>query len=226
MTARIAFVVGTQQAANILNLPPDSPHFLVSSGENAATLTARLEAAIAAGANHVLCFDVSGSLTASLAPGELMVGTFVDGVSITPLRFDAVWTVRISAATGARMTHFAYSPMTLWTAAQKDAFAKRFPDALAVDLESRPALLVANEHGIPCASLRAISDGFEQTLGTNAETAMNADGSTNVLGAVESIITDPVGLPDLLELGSTSGVAFSALARALARMGINFCVVE
>jgi hypothetical protein len=223
MPTRIAFVVGTSEAANILNLPPGSPHFLVMSGGNAAALTARLENAIIAGANHVLCFDVSGSLTASLVAGALVVGTFVDGVSVTPVHFDSSWTMRIAASTGARPVHFACSSTTLWTSAEKEVFAEEFPNALAVDLESGPALLVANKHGLPCAALRAISDGFRQTLGTASEAAMNTDGSANRIGAIEAVVTDPSGLPDLLALGSTSSVAFNALSRAISDMGSAFC---
>lgn len=198
------------------------------SGGSIATLTARLEAAIADALaqgtpiTHVARFDVSGALTGALRPGDLACGLRVIGHGIDRVDCDQAWAARIVAATGARPTTFALTASIVWTAAAKQALGQQ-TGASVVDMESGVAMQFAADHGLSGAVFGAISDGAGQDLGEAATVALRLDGSINGLAVLRSIIANPSQIPDLLRLGCSSWRAYVALAGARAKLGANFC---
>lgn len=218
---KVAIVVGMQQEANIVG-SPDNAVVVIGAG-NPTKQAADINAAIDAGCDHVLSFGTCGALVPTLEAGAVVIGVMVTNpAEASVLYFDVSWTGRLSRATGAKLVSAAYSPTTIAASADKIAFGERTRGQV-VDCETWIAAQVAHARGVPCAMVRAVSDGAAQSLTAPAVgVALNASGGVNPFAVAKSVIEDPAQLPELAALGESARLAFNALAQALADIGVDF----
>ncbi|GAA4781046.1 phosphorylase [Stakelama sediminis] len=96
--------------------------------------------------------------------------------------------------------------------------------AIAVDMESHVAALVAEERGLPFAAVRVISDTADETLPPAALAGMRPDGGMALGRVLASLARHPAQLPALIRTGRRAGTAFKRLGGVydvLGRLGIG-----
>lgn len=169
---------------------------IICSGDG-RTLTPDLKRAIATGCTGLISFGVAGGLDPTLKPGTCVVGSAIvtgDGRHET----DRHWSQRLlEAMPGAVHGVLAGVDGPVCTPADKHAL-KRETGALAVDTESHVVADAARDHGLPMAAIRVVADPAHRSLPAAALTAIRADGTTDVLAVLRSVIRRPHQLPSLL----------------------------
>ncbi len=85
--------------------------------------------------------------------------------------------------------------------------------ALAVDTESHMVAHAAASHGLPMAAIRVVADPAHRALPEVALTAVRADGSTDLLAVLRSVMRRPHQLPALLLTALDARAARATLLR-------------
>ncbi len=98
------------------------------------------------------------------------------------------------------------------TPADKRAL-NRETGALAVDTESHVVAHAAAGHGLPMAAIRVIADPAHRSLPHAALTAVRADGTTDLLAVLRSVMRRPYQLPALLLTALDARAARATLLR-------------
>ena len=98
------------------------------------------------------------------------------------------------------------------TPADKRAL-NRDTGALAVDTESHMVARAAAGHGLPMAAIRVIADPAHRALPEAALTAIRADGTTDLLAVLRSVMRRPHQLPALLRTALDARAARVTLLR-------------
>ena len=150
----------------------------------------------------VLTCGLAGGLDPALAANTVLFETA-----------DAALAARLSSA-GLRPAHFHCAPRIAVTAAEKAAL-RRETGADAVEMESGCVHGLCRQHGVPCATVRVISDTAREDLPLdfNALTTpeLNMDFGKLALALVKS----PGRIPALLRLQRQVAAAAKVLAEAL-----------
>ena len=218
---KIVFVCGLLQEAAILG-KSDNAVVIVGAGD-AVKLAADLHAAIEGGCTHVLSFGTCGALNQAIKVGEIVVAGMMVDPPASSLFCDAAWSKNLRDLSGGRPVVGTVSAATVATAADKAAlYAATKADV--VDMESWIAAAVAHARGVPFAMLRAVSDAADQDVPPAALAAMDETGGVDAWGVIESLGHDDEQLSALLDLADSADLAFAALAKALADIGINYGV--
>lgn len=118
------------------------------------------------------------------------------------------------ARTEARPGVFLQAPQVVVTAEQKRTLHAG-TGADAVEMESGTIQAVCREVGIPCATVRAISDTATQDMPLDFNALANADQSLNFGKLLAAIARSPGRIPALLRLQADCKRAAEALARVL-----------
>jgi adenosylhomocysteine nucleosidase len=215
----IAVVVGMASEAALIGQRSDC--IVIIGAGDAKALTAKLEAAIVAGATSVLSFGICGALAPDMIAGEVVIGTSVS-YQLSRIAVDFSWANRLlQLLPSAQMARFAWSNTAVARLADKAAL-RRAVGADVVDEETFLAASLAATHGIPWVALRAVSDGANFELPPAALVKLTAAGKDNMSAILDSIAGDIWQIPELMELGATTAYAMKNLKTALARIGNNF----
>jgi adenosylhomocysteine nucleosidase len=188
----------------------------LAGGGRAAALERQLRTAAAAGAAGILSFGLTGALAEGLQVGDWVVGDRLRGAVDHPC--DPAWTQAIAAALpGARTGGFFADGRMIDTVAEKRALGERH-HALAVDMESHVAARIAQEHGVPFAIARIVSDEVDHLLPPAITVSMRADGGFDRTAMRRSLTRDPSQMADVVQTMIQFLIGFRGLragARAL-----------
>jgi adenosylhomocysteine nucleosidase len=156
-------------------------------GGDGRTLTADLKRTIATGCRGLISFGVAGGLDPQLVPGTCVVASAVvtrDAHHAT----DPHWSQRLlEAMPGAVLGALDGVDAPICTPADKRKL-NRATGALAVDTESHVVARAAAGHGLPMAAIRVVADPAHRGLPHAALTAIRADGTTNVMAVLRSVV--------------------------------------
>ena len=118
------------------------------------------------------------------------------------------------AQAGARPAVFLQTPRVVVTATEKRTL-RETTGADAVEMESGTIQSVCREAGLPCATVRAISDTAGQDMPLDFNALANPDQSLNFGKLLAAIARSPGRIPALLRLQSNCQRAAEELARSL-----------
>ncbi len=216
----IAIVCGLAEEAAVIGRPPGAV-VIVGAGD-AAGLTARLEAAIAAGADRVISIGICGGLNPLLRAGDVVIGTLLI-YGLADVESDVAWSRRISAALAGMVSSASVNYGTItWSAtavarlADKAALRKD-TGADAVDEETFIAGSIAAAKGLPFTALRVVCDPASFELPPAALSKLTDSGRESMGAILVSVLEDPAQIPELIDLAGYSGTALTSLRSALER---------
>ena len=218
---KIALVCGMKQEAAILG-NPDNAVVIVGAG-NAEKLAAAVNEAIDDGCTHVLSFGTCGAISPAIPAGKIVVAGMIVDPPAPGIFCDAAWSKNLRVLSGGWPVVATTSAATVATAAGKAAL-RDATKADVVDMETGVATYIAAARGAPFAMLRAVSDAADQDVPPAALAAMDETGGVDAWGVIESLGHDDEQLSALLDLADSADLAFAALAKALADIGINYGV--
>lgn len=205
----IVAVTGLGREARIIARPEITT--VVGGGDRCA-LERRIRSAIAAGARRVLSIGICGGIAPSLRVGDCVIATGIVAGS-ERLATDVAWTRDLAAQVpAARLGVLAGSDAIVF-----DRGARRRlhyeTAAVAVDMESHIAAKIADEHRLPFAALRVVSDTHRQALPPAALVAMLPSGKIDVRAVLRSLASKPSQIPVLIRTAWEAEKAFRALFR-------------
>ena len=199
---------------------------VICSGDG-RNLAAKLTAAIAEtrnlvrGCPGIISFGVAGGLAPHLEPGTCVVGSAVlSGSDRMPTSPE--WSQKLL-----RTIPDAVSGMLLGVVApvahpdEKRALYLK-TGAIAVDMESHIVAAVALSHQIPVAAIRVITDPAKRALPKSAVTAMRANGTTDIVAMLRSVLSRPRELPALFRTALDARAARATLVRGRNLLGPAF----
>jgi adenosylhomocysteine nucleosidase len=155
--------------------------------------------------SRVFTCGFAGGLHPELRIGEVLFAT-ADGVLAEKL-----------TATGAKPAVFFCSSRIATTVAEKSELRRR-TGADAVEMESQFIQNICQERGIPCATLRAISDVAGEDLPLDFNRLANPDLSLNYGRLALALAKSPGKIPALMRLQKNSRFAAEQLAAVLAKV--------
>jgi nucleoside phosphorylase len=120
-------------------------------------------------------------------------------------------------AAGAKAAKFFCAPQIATTAAEK-IYLRSATDADAVEMESETVQHICRDRGIPCATVRVISDIASENLPLDFNALGNSDQSLNFGKLAWAVIKSPGKIPALLRLQKNSRTAAAALADVLIKI--------
>ena len=153
----------------------------------------------------VLTCGFAGGLDPALAAGDVLCSTDDDGLR-----------VKLTAA-GARGAKFFCAPRIATTQQEKQAL-RRTTGADAVEMESDAIHAVCRERGIPCATVRVISDAAHEDLPLDFNQLSKPDLSLDFGKLLWAIAKSPGKIPALLRLQKNSSAAAQRLADVLVKV--------
>lgn len=145
----------------------------------------------------------AGALNPALAIGQVLFQT-EDARLAAALR-DA----------GAQPGVFCCAPRIISTAAEKAQWRQR-TGADAVEMESEPIHALCRERGIPCATVRAISDTAAEDLPLDFNQVLGPDQRLNWRALAAALVRTPGAIPGLMRLRRQCRLAARRLAAVLA----------
>jgi hopanoid-associated phosphorylase len=155
----------------------------------------------------VVSFGVAGGLAPDLLPGTCVVGSSILAGNTRTLT-DHEWSQELRLAIpDAVYGVLAGVPAPIAHPAAKRALYEK-TGAIAVDMESHIVARVAADHGMPMAAVRVITDPARRALPQAALAAMRANGTTDIVAMIRSVMKRP---------GELSGLARTALDAWAAR---------
>ena len=184
---------------------------IICSGDG-RNLSPDIKRAIATGCSGLISFGVAGGLDPKLKPGTCVVGS---AIVIGDVRHetDRPWSQRLlDAMPGAVHGVLAGADGPVCTPAEKRALGRE-TGALAVDTESHVVARAAADHGLPMAAIRVVADPAHRRLPAAALTAIRADGTTDVLAVLRSVVRRPHQLPALVRTALDARAARATLLR-------------
>jgi hopanoid-associated phosphorylase len=190
---------------------------VAAGGGDRGRLEQQLEA-LASEAVGVISMGLCGALAGGLRPGDWVVATAVLGDGRNrPTDFD--WrSVLAQRLPEARTGPILGSDIIVADRDAKQA-AHQATGALAVDMESHIAAVIAARHGLPFAVARVVSDAADRSLPKAAQAGMAADGGMDLGAVLKALARDPLQLRALIGVGVEAETAFRALARGRNLLG-------
>jgi adenosylhomocysteine nucleosidase len=153
----------------------------------------------------VLTCGFAGGLDPQLAVGDVVFAT--DDASLREKQNQA----------GARLVKFHCAARVAVTAAEKTEL-RRATGADAVEMESEAIQSLCRERGIPCATVRAISDTANEDLPLDFNQLAKPDLSMHYGKLALAIARSPGKIPDLRRLQKNCRLAAERLAAALIKV--------
>jgi nucleoside phosphorylase len=120
-------------------------------------------------------------------------------------------------AAGAKPAKFFCGSKIVTTAAEKQEL-RRTTGADAVEMESGVIQEICRQRGIPCATVRAISDAANEDLPLDFNTLSNPDASLNYAKLAIAVAKSPGKIPALLRLQKNCRFAAGQLAAVLGQV--------
>lgn len=190
----------------------------LAAGGDAALTVAKLDRAIAAGAEGIVSFGICGGLDPALMPGALLLPEAVLSGEGARFPVDVAWREAVAAS----LRRAALAPQTgdilglaaiLATAAEKSSrFRSTF--ARAIDMESGHAARAAQAAGLPFLVLRVVADPAQRSLPPAALDAADGEGRPKLARVLRALAADPRQLPAMISLAREARLALAMLARA------------
>ncbi|MEM7505173.1 MAG: hypothetical protein AAF415_00395 [Pseudomonadota bacterium] len=195
---RLGILCGLQSEFDALRLWPHDRRVRVAvSGARPNLAEDGARWLIDEGCTILLSFGLAGGLDPALQPGEPVRATHLRGPDGT------VWALgeipRLMEAVPTDATLLQGSETMVLSAAEKAALHST-SGAVAVDMESHRAALVAAEAGLPLHALRVVGDPAEQSLPAYVSQAVTETGHPRIGAALWGLARAPWTLPDLLRL--------------------------
>lgn len=177
---------------------------ILVTGMGAAATERAVKARLAAGDwRLVLTCGFAGALDPALPIGTVLCETDDDFPLRQPL-LDA----------GAVAARFHCAEQVAVTAFEKAMLRER-TGADAVEMESGVIRRLCYERGIPCATVRAISDVAQEDLPLDFNALVNAEGKLSLGKLARTVLRRPRKIPALMALGRHSKAAAKRLAAVL-----------
>lgn len=182
-------------------------------GGRAEGAAAAVESLIVRGATALVSFGLAGGIDPSLRPGQVLVpkAVLLDGEMFS---CDAALGARLGGLTG----HVMLAGKHLLDTADAKRRAWRDWHAHAIDLETAAVARTARARGLPFAVLRAVCDPANCSLPPAARAALDIDGAIGMWRVLNSLLTGPRQIPDLLALARDAATARRALQRRVRRL--------
>ena len=157
--------------------------------------------------DHVVHLGFAGGLDSQLAPG------------------DVLHIARVASASGGDIAvNSSHNGCTLLTldrpvhGANEKAHWHKTCGAVAVDMESYPLALLAQQRGVRLTIVRAICDPADMHLPKRAADWVRADGTADVVAVVRYLLVHPWQLPTLLQLRRNARLAARTVAEHVEAM--------
>ena len=155
--------------------------------------------------HHVFTCGFAGGLSPELETGDVIF--FTDDAAMAP---------RLAAA-GASPVKFHCAARIVTTAAEKTEL-RRITNADAVEMESEAIQTVCRARGIPCATVRAISDAAGEDLPLDFNQVAKADQNLDYARLAWTLAKSPGRIPALLRLQKHARFAAEELGKVLAQV--------
>lgn len=179
--------------------------------QGAAAAAGRL---VQAGASGLVSFGLAGGLSPDLRAGDVIVPEGVLDHAGRRWTVDPTLSARFGVPAGWLL---AATGIIATRAAKRESWEQT--GAAAVDLESGAVAMVAAEHRLPFAVLRAICDPADRGLPPAAMTALDTQGRIRAGALMRSLARHPGQLAGLIALGREAAKARQALAAKVAATG-------
>jgi hopanoid-associated phosphorylase len=203
---------------------------VICSGDG-RNLAAKLTAAIAEartlvnGCPGIISFGVAGGLAPDLAPGTCVVGSAVVSGS-THMPISAEWSDKLLSAIPDAVSGILLGvPAPIANPREKRALYLK-TGAIAVDMESHIVAAVGQQHDLPVAAIRVITDPAMRALPASAVAAMRPNGTTNIVAMLRSVIKRPRELPALFQTALDARAARATLVRGRSLLGPAFTLPQ
>jgi len=155
--------------------------------------------------HHVFTCGFAGGLNPELETGDVIF--FTDDAAMAP---------RLAGA-GATSVKFHCTARIATTAAEK-AELRRITNADAVEMESEAIQTVCRARGIPCATVRAISDAAGEDLPLDFNQLAKADQNLDYARLAWTMAKSPGRIPALMRLQKHTRFAAEELGKVLAQV--------
>ncbi|MGF1457188.1 MAG: hypothetical protein ACFB6R_17650 [Alphaproteobacteria bacterium] len=217
--AFIGIVCGLKSEAQAIGPIADIGAIRIAvSGAHAERARERARALVRDGARALVSFGVSGGLSATVQPGELLVGTEIVRVPeghtwcLSQDLLSALSTCAAAAGFTLAEARLAGSDVLIDNVAVKRQLASDYA-VHAVDMESHAVAEVAAEAGLRCAAIRAVADPWDRAMPPSVAGAVAEDGSIRTLSVLRTAAGRPKDWLDLVRLGRENKAAHDALGR-------------
>jgi hopanoid-associated phosphorylase len=196
---------------------------VICSGDG-RNLAEKLTAAIAEartlvrGCPGIISFGVAGGLAPNLQPGTCVVGSAVlSGEKRMPI--SAEWSDKLLRAIPDAVSGMLLGvPAPIANPDEKRALYLK-TGAIAVDMESHIVAAVGQQHDLPVAAIRVITDPAKRALPTSAVAAMRPNGTTNIGAMLRSVVKRPRELTALFQTALDCRAARAGLVRGRQLLG-------
>ena len=194
------------------------PGMQVICSGNGHNLAANITRAIEHGCGGLISFGVAGGLDPRLKPGTCIIGSAVISED-RRLPTDHQWSQRLLQA----LPNPVHGTLVGVGAPVADAAAKRAlfekTGAVAVDIESHVVADVADQHNLPLAAIRVVTDPAMRTIPNVALAAMRPNGTVDVLTVIRSLLQRPRELSGLLRTALDARAARATLRQGRRLLG-------
>ena len=219
---RIGILTGLTAEARLLHyvVPGDGiAPVIARTAADSARATREAEQLVGLGAVALVSFGLAGGLAPDVQAGDLIFADRVilpDGRSIAT---DSAWLEAALKCTGIRGRSPRIGPIAgtetlLATTADKQRLASA-SGALAGDMESAAAALVAEREGMPFIVVRAVSDALENSLPTVARVPLRPCGSLRFDAVAGALCRHPSEWPAVARLARDTRAALMSLRTAV-----------
>ncbi len=167
----------------------------------------------------VIHIGFAGSLSHSLALGDVLVANAVDAEVAAPVVLEGTERVRsllppeVRSHVGTILT----CDRILAKADEKRRFAEPRPadETACVDMESAPIARICTERNLPYVGLRAITDTFDEDLPMDLNECRGRDGNIDTMRVMWSAVHHPSAISGLMELRRRARECSQTLARCV-----------
>lgn len=187
-----------------------------AGGENARFAS---ELLVTQGANQLISWGCAAALVGSLRPGDLVLAnSCVDADQVGFDLNNEGWLMNVKGCLGKCLT----MPTHTGKLAESKAIVASSHDkaqigsatgAIALDMESAAIARVAQAHGLPFLSIRAIADPLSMDLPKAVSHALNDQGDVVLGKLLTYLLQHPAELPGLIRLGLYFHAAKNTLKR-------------
>ena len=192
---------------------------VIYSGAGRKNASSAAELLVAQGVDQLISWGCAAALDALLKPGDLVLANSCIGAELVGFDLNNKdWLIFVKArlekppapAVHSYIGLLAESKSIAASSQDKTQLAKA-TSAMALDMESTAIARVAQSHGLPFLSIRAIADPLNMDLPKAVTHALNNQGDVVLSKLLAYLLWHPAELPGLIKLG----LAFNAARKTL-----------
>jgi adenosylhomocysteine nucleosidase len=202
------------------------PVTLVLTGEGGENARRGAEALLGSGSERglLVALGIAGAVDPRLSHADLVLGARILREGRPPLPMNDGLIANLERSLDAARGWIATVDRIVSSVEDKQALHRRWcsmPGPGLVDMESHPAVEVAERFGTPWVVLRAVSDTAFDALPDFLERCRGRDGAILRRDVVLHAMRNPRSVPDLVRLGSRTRRCARVLATALERLVVT-----